>query len=80
MQLWPHMLSVGAICFKDRFCASEQGGIGGGGWAKSRHDMHMVAVLVGLYKGFGGLFLSFSAQMGIETAPLPLVGAPFLAL
>ena len=27
------MLSVGAICFEDRFCASEKGGMGGGGWA-----------------------------------------------
>ena len=26
------MLSVGAICFEDRFCASKKGGIGGGGW------------------------------------------------
>ena len=26
------MLSVGAICFEDKFCASEKGGIGGGGW------------------------------------------------
>ena len=27
-----HMLSVGAICFEDRFCASRKGGTGGGGW------------------------------------------------
>ena len=26
------MLSVGAIRFEDRFCASKKGGIGGGGW------------------------------------------------
>ena len=27
------MLSVGAICFEDRFCANKRGGIGGSGWA-----------------------------------------------
>ena len=27
-----HMLSVGAIHFEDRFCASKKGRIGGGGW------------------------------------------------
>ena len=26
------MLSVGAIRFEDRFCASRKGGTGGGGW------------------------------------------------
>ena len=26
------MLSVGAICFEDRFCTSRKGGTGGGGW------------------------------------------------
>ena len=27
-----HMLSIGAIHFKDRFCTSRQGGTGGCGW------------------------------------------------
>ena len=26
------MVSVGAISFEDRFCASRKGGTGGGGW------------------------------------------------
>ena len=26
------MLSVGIICFEDRYCASRKGGIVGGGW------------------------------------------------
>ena len=26
------MLSVGAICFEDRLCASRKVGTGGGGW------------------------------------------------
>ena len=30
------MLSVGAIHFEDRFCASKKGGIGGGGWVHPR--------------------------------------------
>ena len=28
------MLSVGAIRFEDRFCASRKGGTGGGGWGQ----------------------------------------------
>ena len=30
------MLSVGAIRFEDRFCASRKGGTGGGGWDRGR--------------------------------------------
>ena len=32
------MLSVGAIHFEDRFCASRKGGTGGGGWDRGEVD------------------------------------------
>ena len=53
MQLWLH----GAICFKDRFCASKESvmeGVGRGGGERgegrqsySKYAVYMVAVLVG---------------------------------
>ena len=30
MQLWPHVISVGAVCCEARFCASQKAGMGGG--------------------------------------------------
>ena len=44
------MLSVGAIGFEDRFCASKKGGIGGGGRVSARGAVHMAAALYGSYK------------------------------
>ena len=44
------MLSVGAIHFEDRFCASKKGGIGGGGWVSARGAVHMAAALAGCRK------------------------------
>ena len=53
------MLSVGAIRFEDRFCASKKGGRGGGGWVHrgvpctrqlpwlARSAVHMAAALAG---------------------------------
>ena len=41
------MLSVGAIYFEDRFCASKKGGIGGGGQVSAQGAMHMAAALAG---------------------------------
>ena len=32
LSVFGRMLSVGAIHFEDRFCASRKGGTGGGGW------------------------------------------------
>ena len=32
------MLSVGAICFEDRFCGSRKGGMGGCGWVTPLAD------------------------------------------
>ena len=76
-------LSVGAICFEDRFCASKKGGIGGGGRVSPRSAVHMTAALTDCRKALvsTGLvlcghtpfwpFLSFLTQMGVNKAPLP---------
>ena len=59
------MLSVGAIRFEDRFCASKKGGIGGGGiggggWVSARGAVHMAAALAGCRKALVGTGLSVS--------------------
>ena len=43
------MLSVGAIRFENRFCASKKGGIGGGR-VSARGAVHMAAALAGCRK------------------------------
>ena len=48
------MLSVGAICFEDRFCASKKGGIGGGGRVLARGAVHMTTALAGCRKTLVG--------------------------
>ena len=55
------MLSVGAIRFEDRFCASKNGGIGGCGWVSARGAVHMAAALAGCRKALvsTGLGISF---------------------
>ena len=53
MQLW-RMLSVGAICFEDRFCATQKGGIGRGGRVSARGAVHMAAALAGCRKALVG--------------------------
>ena len=45
------MLSVGAIRFEDRFCASKKGGIGGGGQVSAQGAVHMAAALASSRKG-----------------------------
>ena len=74
------MLSVGAICFEDRFCASKKGGIGGGGRVSAWGAVHMAgavhiaAALAGCKKPWSALagpFLTLSAQTGLGTTPLP---------
>ena len=59
------MLSVGAIRFEDRFCASKKGGIGGGeigggGRVSARGAMHMAAALASCRKALVGTGLSIS--------------------
>ena len=71
-----HTISVGAICFEDRFCTSKKGGIGGGGRAYSRHAVHMAAALAGCERALvsTGLIVSHfvSTNRYVETTPLPL--------
>ena len=54
------MLSVGAIHFEDRFCASKKGGIGGGGQVSAWGAMHMAAALAGCRKALVGTGLGIS--------------------
>ena len=54
------MLSVGAICFENRFCASKIGGIGGSGRVSARGAMHMAAALAGCRKSLVGTGLGVS--------------------
>ena len=75
------MLSVGAIRFEDRFCASRKGGTGGGGWGHRSGWQCMAAVVAGYGKGL--------VSAGCPAPPLSctnehrkrsfhLVGTPFL--
>ena len=48
------MLSVGAISFEDRFCASKKGGIGGGERVSARGAVHVAAALAGCRKALVG--------------------------
>ena len=70
------MLSVVTIRLEDRFCATNKGGTGGGGWAYSRHAVHMAGALAAAveqpWSVLPGPFLTLLAQMGTETTPLPL--------
>ena len=59
------MLSVGAIRFEDRFCASRKGGTGGGGWGHRCGWLCMAAVPCrGSITGLLGSFLSGGAISG----------------
>ena len=54
------MLSVGAIRFEDRLCASKKGRIGRGGRVSARGAMHMAAALAGCRKALVGTGLAIS--------------------
>ena len=58
------MLSVGTICFKDRFCASKKGGIGGGGRVSAWGAVHMAAALAGCRKALVGTGWTISHLVG----------------
>ena len=78
------MLSVGAIGFEDRFCASKKkSGIGGGGQVSAWGAVYMAAALAGYRKAWFGTGWTISHL--VSTNRLrdhfpPLVGAPFLDL
>ena len=48
------MLSVGAVCFENRFYASKKGGKGGGGQVSAWDAVHMAAALAGYKKALIG--------------------------
>ena len=54
------MLSVGAIRFEDRFCASINSGIGGGEPVSARDAVHMAAGLADCRNALVGTGLSIS--------------------
>jgi len=46
--------------FEDRFCASKEGGIGGGGWVSAWGAVHMVVALAGYRKALVSTGLAIS--------------------
>ena len=77
------MLSVGTICFEDRFCASKKGGIGGGGRDSAWGAVHMAAALAGYRKASvsTGRTISHLVSTNRLRNHFPsLEGAPFLDL
>ena len=71
------MLSVGAISVSKTVFALGKRWDGGGGWAKSRHDVHMVAVLVARFRWAISLLFWTNGYRNRSSA---FVGAPFLPL
>ena len=77
------MLSVGAIRFEDRFCASKKGGIGGGGRVSALGAVHMAAALAGCRKALVSTGWTISHLVNtnrLRNHSPPLVEAPFLNL
>ena len=70
------MLSVGAIHFEDRFCASIKDRIGGGWQVSAWGAVHMAAALVGTGLAISLLFDTNERRSGSSAS----LGAPFLAL
>ena len=76
------MLSVGAIRFEDRFCASRKSGTRGGGWVHRFGRQCMAAVAAGYRKGLVSAvwpILLLACANGRRKRSFHLVGAPFLA-
>ena len=72
-----HMISVGAIRFEDRFCASKKGEIGKGGRVSAW------GALAGCRKALVGTGWTISRLVStnmLRNYSPPLVGAPFLDL
>ena len=75
-----HMLSVGAICFEDRFCASKKGRIGRGRRVSAWGAVHMAAALAGCRKALVGTGWTIVSTNRLRNHSPPFVGAPFLDL
>ena len=54
------MLSIGAIHFEDKICASKKGGIGGGGQISAWGAVHMAAAVADCRKALVGTGLGIS--------------------
>ena len=66
------MLSVGAICFVDGFCASRKGGIGGSTALPDSAWWRLQLPVEKPWSMTGGPFVLFLAQTGVENAPFTL--------
>ena len=78
-----HMLSVGAIRFEDRFCASKKGGIGGGGWVHPGVPCTWQLPWLAREEPWSGSDRTISCLVStneLRNHSSRLVGAPFLNL
>ena len=69
------MLSVGAIRFEDRFCASRKGGTGevGGATALADHAWRLLQLAIEKARSaLDGPLFCLLVQMGVENRPLTL--------
>ena len=69
------MLSVGAIRFEDRFCASRKGGTGGGGWVHRLADSAWRLLQLAIERAWPALdgpLLCFLVQTGVENGTFTL--------
>ena len=65
-QFFGRMLSVGAIHFEDRFCASRKGEVADSAWRRLKLPTEKPWSMP------GGPFVCLLAQMGVENAPFTL--------
>ena len=76
------MLSVGAIRFEDRFCASRKGGMRGGGGCHPEGDIAWRLLQLAVEKPWsvlGWAICLLSCTNGRRKPSFHLVGTPFLA-
>ena len=69
------MLSVGAFCFEDWFCASRKGGTGEVGGSTALADSAWWLLQLAIEKAWSALdgpFFCFLVQTGVENGPFTL--------
>ena len=80
------MLSVGVICFDDKFCASNKARIGKGGRVSAWGAVHMAAALAGCRTALVDTgwaishLVNTNGHRNHSSPRVPLVEAPFLDL
>ena len=81
IEIWPHYISVGAICFEDRFCASKKVGQGemGGSTALADSAWRLLQLTIEWDWSELGSPFCFLVQTNVENRSFHLVRAPFLA-